>query len=93
GFIAGNLAERPSELAAPGELRRSAAFTYRAAPAAPDRLAAGVVLPMPDGGSLIVGQDLEDYRALLSRLHVLLLAGLGAIALLGLGAGHLVSQL
>jgi signal transduction histidine kinase len=92
-LVSGNLAELPAAFSGAAEQRRAAAFTYRRGLGASERLAAGVRLALPDGGRLIVGQDLEAYRGLLHEMVTLLLSAVAGVALLGLGLGYAVNRI
>lgn len=84
--VAGNLETRPAELAPEGR----GVFTYPGADG--PRLAAGVALPVPGGGSLIVGQDIEAHRELIRHVNWALLVGAGLMAVAGVLAGLFVNR-
>ena len=86
--LAGNLSGFPSEL--PGE-SGGGIFHYArastAAKATPDREAVGVAIAVPGGYTLVVGRDIVDQRDFAETVRRILLGGLGALAVLGLGGG------
>ena len=86
-LIAGNLPDLPAALSGTADRRGAAAFKFRREPSGPERLAAGVRLPISDGSSLIVGQDLEAFKGLLSEMVTLLVSAVAGVAALGLGLG------
>jgi signal transduction histidine kinase len=90
--IAGNLSRVPPELQAGGQ---GGEFVY--VPNPDDRRAAarhaiGVLLPVPGGPLLIVGQDVEDVHRFAARMGQLGLWGIGLLAALGIGGGLLISR-
>lgn len=89
--LAGNLAAMPPELA-PGGAGSIFRYNFEAGPDTGERYAAGLVVPLADGGRLVVARDVEDQRQLIWWLRLLALAGFAAIALGGLGLGWLASS-
>lgn len=85
----------------PGDMPRAASgapsggtFEYKPQPGdGAARLAAGVVVALPGGTSLLVGRDLEPQRALAASTRWLFLTGFGGLALAGLLAGLVTSRL
>jgi signal transduction histidine kinase len=59
---------------------------------APQRLAAATQRTLADGSVLIVGQDIEEQRVHIERVRLILLGGMIAVALVGLGSGLLLSR-
>jgi signal transduction histidine kinase len=57
-----------------------------------ERLAAAAQRTLSDGSVLIVGRDIEDQRQYIERVRAILLGGMTAVALLGLGGGLLVGR-
>ena len=85
--IAGNLQRWPSELdVTPG----SGVFRYPGPDA--ERLAAGIVVSLGEGGRLLVARDVEEQRYLAARVRWLFLAAFGALAMAGLAGGLLASR-
>ena len=82
--LAGNLTHRPAELT--GQSTRGV-FRYMGDARHPGRLAAGVALAVPGGPVLIVGHDLEGTRRMVDHVRQIFLAGLGLLALVGIGGG------
>ena len=89
--IAGNLATIPPELAggASGGLFK---YSYDHGPLPNERTAAGLPVPLKNGGLLIVARDIEDQRALIWWMRLLAFAASAGIALGGLGLGFLASR-
>jgi signal transduction histidine kinase len=89
--LAGNLPGRPSALAA--DDGRGRLFSYRrASDGQRERLAVGLSVRVADSQTLIVGTDIEDQRQFAASIGRAALWGLGLIALLGIGAGFLISR-
>lgn len=89
--LAGNLADPPKQWdgkAAGG------VFTYRASnnANAEQRYAAGLPIPLDDGGLLIIARDIEAQRAFVSRARWFALLGYAIIAVGGLALGLLASR-
>ncbi|MFX6899659.1 hypothetical protein ABTH92_21035, partial [Acinetobacter baumannii] len=57
-----------------------------------DRIAVGVPLAVPGGFTLIVGRDIEDQQQFADTLWKVALWGIGLLALVGIGAGLLISR-
>jgi signal transduction histidine kinase len=89
--LAGNLPGRPSLLA--DDDGRGRLFSYRrASDGQRERLAVGLAVRVADSQTLIVGSDIEDQRQFAASIGRAVLWGLGLIALLGVGAGILISR-
>lgn len=89
--IAGNLVRIPPQL----EQGKGGVFRYRRASDATrrkDRMAVGVPLAVPGGLSLIVGRDIEDQRLFADTMWKVALWSVGLLALVGIGAGLLISR-
>lgn len=89
--LAGNLERVPPQL----EQGKGGVFRYRRASDASrrkDRLAVGVPLAVPGGLSLIVGRDIEDQRIFADTMWKVALWSVGLLALVGIGAGLLISR-
>ena len=54
--------------------------------------AAGLVVPIPGGGSLLVARDIEDQRRFADALQRTAFAGIAALSLIALGFGWLASR-
>lgn len=67
-------------------------FHYARRPGAPQRLAAATQRTLADGSVLIVGRDIDEQRAHIERVRFVLLGGMIAVALVGLGSGLLISR-
>ncbi|KUO56715.1 MAG: hypothetical protein APF80_04000 [Alphaproteobacteria bacterium BRH_c36] len=89
--LAGNLASLPPKLA-PGGAGGIFPYSFDGGPNSGERYAAGLAVPLAEGGRLIVARDVEDQRQLVWWLRLLALAGFGIIALGGLGLGWLASR-
>lgn len=88
--IAGNLAEIP---AAFEKSPHGAAFVYRTGEAVgAARRAVGLLQRLPDGGALILGRDIEDQIAAVTRIRMTIFIGFAALALAGLAAGYAASR-
>lgn len=91
--VAGNLSRVPPELHAAGA--QGGEFVYQPNPddkRAGSRHAIGVLLPVPGGPLLIVGQDVEDVHRFAARMGQLGLWGIGLLAALGIGGGLLIAR-
>src|SRR5262245_16051370 len=89
--LAGNLPGRPSALAV--DDGRGRLFAYRrASDGRRERLAVGLSVRVADSQTLIVARDIEDQRQFAASIGRAALWGLGLIALLGVGAGILISR-
>lgn len=89
--LAGNLPRAPFQL----EDGRGGVFRYRRTSDVPqrmDRMAVGVPLAVPGGYTLIVGRDIEDQQQFADTLWKVALWGIGLLALVGIGAGLLISR-
>ncbi len=89
--LAGNLARAPFQL----EEGRGGVFRYRRASdeaRRKDRIAVGVPLAVPGGFTLVVGRDIEDQQQFANTLWKAALSGIGLLALVGIGAGLLISR-
>lgn len=89
--LAGNLPRAPFQL----EDGRGGVFRYRRTSDVPqrkDRIAVGVPLAVPGGFTLIVGRDIEDQQQFADTLWKVALWGIGLLALVGIGAGLLISR-
>lgn len=89
--VAGNLERIPPEL----EDSRRGVFRYRPASdvqARKPRLAVGVPLAVPGGLTLVVGRDIEDLRQFADTMWQVALWSVGLLALVGIGAGLLISR-
>lgn len=89
--VAGNLERIPPEL----EDSRRGVFRYHRAsdvPAHKPRLAVGVPLAVPGGLTLVVGRDVEDQRRFADTMWKVALWSVGLLALVGIGAGLLISR-
>lgn len=89
--LAGNLSRLPPELAS-GTGGGVFSFSQRGAGSEADRLAVGLPVPLNGGGLLIVARDIEDQRALATRIRLLALAGFGCLGLGGLGLGLVIGR-
>lgn len=90
GKLAGNLSRLPPELRVPGP---GGLFSYIRTAAAPEtRGAVGIPLAVPGGLVLVVGRDIDDQRRFVEMNRKVGLLGLGALSLLGLGGGILISR-
>jgi signal transduction histidine kinase len=89
--IAGNLPSLPAELASAngGTVFRYVRHTDAEGS---ERRGVGVALPVPGGLVLVVGRDIEDLHRFAGTMGRLGLLGIGLIALLGTGAGLLISR-
>jgi signal transduction histidine kinase len=90
--IAGNLNRVPPELEAN---RGGSVFRYvRLGEEGGDaqRTAVGVLLSVPAGLVLVVGRDIEDLHRFAGTMGQLLLISISLLALLGIGAGLLISR-
>ena len=67
-------------------------FHYARRPDSPQRLAAATQRTLADGSVLLVGRDIEEQRAHIERVRLVLLGGMVAVALVGLGSGLLLSR-
>ncbi len=85
---AGNLAALPASLAS-GDAGGTFAYPARGGGS---RSAAGVLIELDGGVVLVVAHDIEEQRGLLSALRRGLIWGLGALSVLGLGAGLLLAR-
>lgn len=89
--MAGNL-ERPPFSVQDGQ---GGIFRYRRASDAAtrkDRMAVGVPLAVPGGLTLVVGRDIEDQRQFAATIRNVALWSVGLLALVGIGAGLLISR-
>ena len=89
--MAGNL-ERPPFQTQDGQ---GGIFRYRRASDAAtrkDRMAVGVPLAVPGGLTLVVGRDIEDQRQFAATIRNVALWSVGLLALVGIGAGLLISR-
>lgn len=89
--MAGNLERAPFQL----EEGQGGVFRYRRASDAAqrkDRMAVGVPLAVPGGLTLVVGRDIEDQRQFADTMWKVALWGVGLLALVGIGAGLLISR-
>lgn len=89
--VAGNLDRIPPEL---NDSHRGV-FRYRRAsdvPARKQRLAVGVPLSVPGGLTLVVGRDIEDQQQFADTMWRVALWSVGLLALVGIGAGLLISR-
>lgn len=89
--LAGNLSRLPPELAS-GTGGGVFSYSQRGGASEADRLAAGLPVRLNGGGLLIVARDIEDQRALATRIRLLALAGLGCLGLGGLGLGLVIGR-
>ncbi len=92
--IAGNLREAPSFQS---DAHGGGTFRYGVVPRGSDgasrgRLAAGRVFSLPGDLTLIVARDIEAQREFLTHTNWALGLGVGLLALVGLGAGVLLSR-
>jgi signal transduction histidine kinase len=89
--IAGNLPSLPAELA---HANGGTVFRYvrHTDVQGSERRGVGVALPVPGGLVLVVGRDIEDLHRFAGTMGRLGLLGIGLIALLGTGAGVLISR-
>ena len=89
--LAGNLSRLPPELASGNA---GGVFSYSATGNAKeaDRMAAGLPVRLGGGGLLIVARDIEDQRALASRIRLLTLIGFGCLGLGGLALGLMIGK-
>jgi hypothetical protein len=89
--LAGNLADPPKQW--DGKVA-GGVFTYRASNNTPPqhRYAAGLPIPLDDGGLLIIARDIEAQRAFVSRARWFALLGYAIIAVGGLALGLLASR-
>lgn len=91
-YIAGNLGRVPEELLQPQD--EPIDFLYRQAwrEDGRKRLARARVFELPDGYRLLVGRDIEDRREFQNVIRAAFIWVLGAMLLVGLGGGWLVSR-
>jgi signal transduction histidine kinase len=89
--VAGNLSRLPPELAAGGQ---GGVFSYVRAsdPTLRPRQAVGVPLAVPGGLTLIVGRDIEDLRRFAGTMGQVALWSVALLAVIGIGAGLLISR-
>lgn len=89
--VGGNIAYMPEQHEQSGD---GYVFRYaRGTESSPrERLAAAAQRTLPDGSVLIVGRDIEEQRQYIDHVRRILLGGMIAVALLGLGGGLLVSR-
>jgi signal transduction histidine kinase len=87
--IGGNIAYVASEHDRAGD---GYVFRYTRRSNGPERLAASTQRTLPDGSVLIVGRDIDEQRAHIERVRLVLLGGMVAVALVGLGSGLLLSR-
>ncbi len=78
----GNLQSFPSGISEAGDI-----FQIWNAVDADYHAAAGIVLPVPGGGKLLVARDIEDQRSFASNLQRLAFIGVGLLAAVALGLG------
>lgn len=94
--IAGNLPRWPSSIARPrsGNEGRSTSglLSYLPAGETLPRRVVGMAQALGDGRALLVGRDVDHSRALVERARAIYLVGFGTLALLGLGAGFVMSR-
>lgn len=89
--LAGNLSRLPPELA-DGETGGVFHYSQSGGATAADRMAVGLPVRLNGGGLLIVARDIEDQRALASRIRTLALIGFGCLGLGGLGLGLVIGK-
>jgi signal transduction histidine kinase len=89
--IAGNISSAPPQHDQSGD---GYIFRYvRDSQSGPqERLAAAASRTLADGSVLIVGRDIDEQREYVDHVRRILLGGVVAVALLGLGGGLLVSR-
>lgn len=92
--IAGNLERIPAAFA---EHPLGAAFQYRPANASATssgemRRALGILIRLPDGGSLVLGRDIEVQIAATTRIRMTVFLAFASLALAGLAAGYAASR-
>ena len=85
--IAGNLKNIPDGVGPSGSV-------FNVWNLADDRFhaAAGLVVPIPGGGRLLVARDIEDQRLFAETLQRTAFAGIAALSLIALGIGWLASR-
>ncbi len=92
--VAGNLDRVPATFA---DHPRGGAFEYRPANSLTTlpgemRRALGILIRLPDGGSLVLGRDIEDQIAATKRIRMTVFLAFAALALAGLAAGYAASR-
>jgi signal transduction histidine kinase len=90
--IAGNLPAMPSTLVPDGQ---GQLFSYRRASSgegATERFAVGLSVSVSGGYTLVVARDIEDQREFAATIGRVALLSFGLLALLGVGAGVLISR-
>ncbi len=88
--IAGNIDRIPTEIA---DKPSGGVFQYRKGGGDVERQAVALTVTLADGSRVLVGRDIESEQQMLSRLGLLALLGMGALALVGLVGGYIVSRL
>jgi signal transduction histidine kinase len=89
--MAGNLSRIPAELAGG---TRGGVFRYARTPATEggERMAVGVPISIPGGGTLIVGRDIEDQRQFADTMWQVAIWSVALLSGLGIGAGLLIGR-
>ena len=85
--VAGNLKDLPTGASAAGNV-----FDVWNASDGRFHAAAGLVVPVPNGGNLLVARDIEDQRAFADSLQRTAFAGVGFLTLIALGLGWSASR-
>lgn len=91
-YIAGNLGDVPRKLLQPADKPIDFFYTRVGDDDGRQRLARARVFQLSGGYRLLVGRDIEDRREFTWVIRSAFLWGLGAMALVGLGGGWLVSR-
>lgn len=84
---AGNLPRFPEWLGVPGR----GLFRYARSASEAPRMAAGLLIDIDGTPRLVVGQDIEEQRALLVAIYRSVALGAGLLVLIGLGGSVLIS--
>lgn len=89
--VAGNIDDVPSEIT---NKPSGGVFTYRRSGTDPSsaRQAVALVVTLSDGARVLVGRDIEAEQAMLVRLRLLALFGMGVLAAAGLIGGYVLSR-
>ncbi len=90
--VAGNIDAVPAEIS---DKPSGGVFTYRKSGLEQpgERQAVALVVPLSDGSRVLVGRDIEAEQAMVSRLRLLALVGIGVLALAGLLGGYVLSRI
>lgn len=88
---AGNIDRVPAEIA---NKPSGGVFSYRKVGQgrAEEHQAVALVVTLADGARVLIGRDIEAEQAMLSRLRLLALGGMGTLAFAGLFGGYVLSR-